>query len=307
MTTVDHGLGLDFREIHDTSVQTTASWIDQHSAACLIRQKFHYEYTGPIRDLDQRLIIVPPERHGSQRLVTHRLEVSSPTTEVHREIDQFGNLVLRLLIDHVPDEIDFLAWIVVEHEQNERPIVVDRDLFESPVLRSPTLLTEPDRALHAEALNFEADTLDPGTLARAINQHVYESMRYEPGSTDIATTAAEAFANRSGVCQDYAHIMLSLCRICGLPARYVSGHLLGEGATHAWVEVLLQDEEHPARVRALPLDPTHGVEPGVEYVTVATGRDYSDVAPTSGTFISAHQGTLSAHKHAALSRPSPVR
>ena len=66
-------------------------------------------------------------------------------------------------------------------------------------------------------------------------------MRYAHGVTGVKTTAAEAFALRQGVCQDYAHVMLALCRACGLPARYVSGHLLGEGGTHAWVEVLLPD------------------------------------------------------------------
>ena len=90
---------------------------------------------------------------------------------------------------------------------------------------------------------------------------------------------------RRGVCQDYAHVMLALCRLRGLPARYVSGHLLGEGGTHAWVEVLLPD---PDRLRAAswrsPFDPTHGRGAGLNYVTVAVGRDYGDVAPTSGTY-----------------------
>ena len=66
-------------------------------------------------------------------------------------------------------------------------------------------------------------------------------MRYRPGATNIDTTAARAFGMAQGVCQDYAHVMLCLCRLCGLPARYVSGHLLGEGGSHAWVEVVVPD------------------------------------------------------------------
>ena len=72
-------------------------------------------------------------------------------------------------------------------------------------------------------------------------------MAYTHGVTGVRTTAAEAFALRRGVCQDYAHIMLALCRLCDLPARYVSGHLLGEGGTHAWVDVLLP---HPTQASA---------------------------------------------------------
>jgi transglutaminase-like putative cysteine protease len=94
--------------------------------------------------------------------------------------------------------------------------------------------------------------------------------------------------------------MLTLCRLCGLPARYVSGHLLGEGGTHAWVEVLLPDPTDPNRYLARPFDPTHGTEPGLNYVTVAVGRDYGDVAPTSGTYRAPYAGHLSARKYAGL-------
>src|SRR4029453_4111947 len=96
-----------------------------------------------------------------------------------------------------------------------------------------------------------------------------------------------------GVCQDTAHIMIALCRATGLPARYVSGHLLGEGGTHAWVEVIVAD---PAGVRALAFDPCHGRRAGSDYLTVATGRDYTDVGPPSGTYVGSARGTLTASK-----------
>ncbi len=83
-------------------------------------------------------------------------------------------------------------------------------------------------------------------------------MSYSHDRTTVFTTAAEAFALRAGVCQDYSHVLLSLCRYCGLPARYVSGHLLGEGGTHAWVEVLIADGEGGVvAARARP-DPRQG-------------------------------------------------
>lgn len=280
---------------------TTVSWTDVHAAACLIRQRFHYDYTGPIRDLNQRLVIVPPERHGDQRLVTHKLEVSSPTTEMRREIDQFGNFVVTLMVDQVATAIDFLAWIVVERERTERPISVPEHFWRDSLFREPTHLTTPDDAIREAAAMLQRGASDPERLAVNINQWVYQHMRYVSGATGVKTTAAEAFATRQGVCQDYAHVMLAICRLCDIPARYVSGHLLGEGGTHAWVEVLLRDPDHPSIVHSRPFDPTHGNEPGMTYITIATGRDYGDVAPTSGSYTSRHAGRLSASKHAALS------
>jgi transglutaminase-like putative cysteine protease len=115
--------------------------------------------------------------------------------------------------------------------------------------------------------------------------------------TTVETTAAEALALSHGVCQDYAHIMLALCRLCDLPARYVSGHLLGEGGTHAWVDVLLPA---PSEAVAVAFDPTHGREVGLSYVTVAVGRDYRDVAPTSGSYKATYKGRLSSERRVGL-------
>jgi transglutaminase-like putative cysteine protease len=123
-------------------------------------------------------------------------------------------------------------------------------------------------------------------------------MTYRPGVTTVETTATQALASGQGVCQDYAHIMLALCRLCGLPARYVSGHLLGEGGTHAWVDVLLPGR--PQESVAMAFDPTHGREAGLSYVTVAVGRDYRDVAPTSGTYRASHKGRLSSERRVGL-------
>src|SRR5260370_41113947 len=91
--------------------------------------------------------------------------------------------------------------------------------------------------------------------------------------------------------------MIALCRAAGLPARYVSGHLLGEGGTHAWVEVVVPD---PVGARAVALDPCNGRAAGKDYVTVATGRDYADVAPTSGTYAGTARGTLTTTKRVGV-------
>jgi transglutaminase-like putative cysteine protease len=161
-------------------------------------------------------------------------------------------------------------------------------------------LTQPDEALSAIADQFKADGKQGSELAHQINTWVYQAMRYAQDVTDIHTTAAQALALQQGVCQDYAHILVTLCRLCGLPARYASGHLLGEGATHAWGEVLLPVREDPEVALVVALDPTHGRPAGISYVTIAVGRDYDDVAPTSGTYCAAYRGQLSTHKQAGL-------
>ncbi|MDB5069533.1 MAG: transglutaminase protein, partial [Candidatus Eremiobacteraeota bacterium] len=90
-------------------------------------------------------------------------------------------------------------------------------------------------------------------------------------------------------CQDYAHVMIALCRLCGIPARYVSGHLLGEGGTHAWLEVI-EPAPGTGTARVAGYDPTHDRRTTLNYVFVAAGRDYADVAPTSGQFSAPYIG-----------------
>ena len=125
-------------------------------------------------------------------------------------------------------------------------------------------------------------------------------MTYRYGVTGVRTTAAEALELGAGVCQDYAHVMLAVCRACGLPSRYVSGHLLGQGGTHAWVEVVLPTHDGTGDAIAHAFDPTHASRGGLGYVSVAVGADYSDVAPTSGTYRSGAKGTLTATKRVSL-------
>jgi transglutaminase-like putative cysteine protease len=137
-------------------------------------------------------------------------------------------------------------------------------------------------------------------LADRINDWVYQSMTYRFGATGVHTTAAEALQAGAGVCQDFAHVMLALCRVCGLPSRYVSGHLLGQGGTHAWVEVVLPAHDGTGDAVAWTFDPTHASRGGLGYMTIAVGADYSDVAPTSGTYLSSACGRLTTSKRVTL-------
>ena len=121
-------------------------------------------------------------------------------------------------------------------------------------------------------------------------------MEYHHDVTTVRTTADEALAVGAGVCQDYAHVMLALCRLCGLPARYVSGHMVGEGGSHAWVEVLLPPAGGGSPLEAVAFDPTNDRRAGASYLTVAVGRDYADVAPTHGSYCGPAGGRLTTTK-----------
>lgn len=293
---------------HFGSIMTTLNQLDHRAVdwkrvqrtVYLIHQQFRYEYPGPISDLKQRLVIIPPDNHGDQHLVLHRLEVSAPTDEISRRHDAFGNTVLHLSIPHVEKAIDFEAWIVVERHSSKSPHHISPAWLSDSRFLEPSPLTQPDETLRDVAAMLMAEGQQGIALAQRINAWVYHALRYAHDVTDIHTTAAEALALGKGVCQDYAHIMIALCRLCGLAARYVSGHLLGEGGTHAWVEVLLPSPDRSHQVIALPFDPTHGCEASLSYLTVAVGRDYFDVAPTSGTFRASYLGRLSARKRVGL-------
>ncbi len=278
----------------------TVDWKRVQRTTYLIHQHFRYEYPGPIYDLKQRLMIIPPDNHDDQRLVLHHLNVSEPMFELSRQSDTFGNTVLNLSIPRVEKAIDFEAWIVVERRAGQGPHRIPPTWLSDPRFLEPSPLTQPDDTLRDVAATLMAEGHQGRALAQRINQWVYHALRYAHGITDIRTPAAEALALGQGVCQDYAHIMIALCRLCGLPARYVSGHLLGEGGTHAWVEVLLPSADRPSEAIALPFDPTHGCEASLSYVTIAVGRDYFDVAPTSGTFRASYRGRLSARKRVGL-------
>jgi transglutaminase-like putative cysteine protease len=275
-------------------------WPRVQRTAYLVHQHLRYDYPAPITHLEQRLMIVPPVCHGDQKRIMYRLDVVPPPVSQRETEDEFGNVVVTLHIEAAAHFVDFEAWLVVEREPALGPRYVAAT---SPIIRrllDPSPLTVPDPALRHAALLLSAGNRGDMSLVERIAAWTHRALRYEHNSTGVRTTAAQVLALGRGVCQDYAHIMCAVCRLCGLPARYVSGHLLGEGGTHAWVEVLLADPERPGRLVCWPFDPANDCRTDLRYVTVAVGRDYGDVAPTSGTFYAAHPGALHARKTVGL-------
>jgi transglutaminase-like putative cysteine protease len=265
----------------------TLSWCGARRATYLIHQHFRY------------LMIVPRLRHGDQRRIVQRLDIL-PDARAVLDQDAFGNELALVSLAQVDGSLEFEHWSVVERNTAYGEHRVPAGQLADPRYGSATRLTKPDAPLREAAaarmlLDGHADPLE---LAVAINTFVHRAMSYAADVTDVFTTAASAFALRRGVCQDYAHVMLAIARECGLAARYVSGHLLGEAGTHAWVEILVPRD---GQALVVALDPTHGCRTTLGYLVVAVGRDYADVAPTSGVYSAPYAGHLRARKRVGVS------
>lgn len=247
-----------------------------------------------------------------QRLVTYRVGVIPPARPLSftdywgTRVDAFG---VRLPHHH----LEVVAEATVEtspRPATESYAALD-DLRDPEFVArhheylQPTRHTEWDEHLRELAAACIHDG-GPGVLAAACAIHdlVRTSLRYEKGVTDIGTPLTEVVAGGAGVCQDFAHLAVGLCRAVGIPARYVSGYLFSADdtsaertdqpvvhvQTHAWIEVALPDAGW------YPLDPTNGRRVGELHVKVGHGRDYDDVCPFRGV----HQGAADVTLDAAV-------
>jgi transglutaminase-like putative cysteine protease len=246
---------------------------DRERRPVLLEQRIRYSYSRPVTNLHQRLKIVPPPEHGPQRRRRWQLEVHGVDSWSARTyVDAFGNPTVDVHAPAVEDAVEFALDVEADTSGSTFEAAVDGRY------RQHTRLTEADDAIAGLATGLRQG--DVATICR----RVHESIGYEWGVTGVRTTAAEALAGSRGVCQDYAHIMVAACRFAGLGARYVSGHLAGEGGSHAWVEVLRPHPFLRSTWTAEGWDPTHNRRVNAGYLVVATGRDYSDVAPLAGTY-----------------------
>lgn len=262
-----------------------------------LRQSFRYDYDAPVTSVRQRLVVVPPARHGDLYRRSHRVDVTGAASRRVVRRDAAGNTVVRVHAPRVESSVEFSVSAIIERVRGDGPPVLPLALLTDPRLLRPTRLTADDdgiRALAADIAGGHEKGLD---LADRICADVHSAIAYQCGVTTVDTTAAEALAGGRGVCQDQAHLMLALCHLVGLPARYVSGHLLGEGGTHAWVEVIVPNGDQAV---AISFDPCHSRRGDARYVTVATGRDYADVAPTSGSYIGEPGGRLTANRQVGV-------
>lgn len=192
--------------------------------------------------------------------------------------DAHGNLMHTLTLTTPHNEIALI--VDGEIETLDSPILLPRGDDVSPLAYlADSPLATPDEAIVSFAGRYRGNA-GSRRLAMQLMESVADVINYEPGSTAVHHTAAEVFAQKSGVCQDLAHVFIAACRSLGIPARYVSGYLhtdIEHTASHAWVDVWLGEENG-----WLACDVTHNRLAYGNFCRLAVGRDYLDASPVRG-------------------------
>lgn len=269
-----------------------------------VTHETRYDYT-PAVETAQHVAHLQPRDTPSQRLLQHRLVVTPEPDELRTGRDVFGNTRSFFALQTGHEELRVVADSVVETQVPRRPAsplgweqVRDRFRYRAGGgydAASEYLFPSPYIPRHADFLDYARPSFTPGApLLAAVDdlmRRIYRDFDYVSDSTEVNTPAVDALAQRKGVCQDFAHIMVACLRMLGLPARYVSGYLLtqpppgqprlvGADASHAWTSVYVPDV--PGHDGWYDFDPTNDRTPGEDYVTLAVGRDFSDVSPMRG-------------------------
>jgi transglutaminase-like putative cysteine protease len=241
-----------------------------------------YRYDTPVTRVIQALRVTP-RSHEGQHVVNWRIEVSEDSRLDAKE-DAFGNITHSFTTDKPLSELTVLVAGEVETQDTHGIVRGAVERFPPSLYLRNTPLTEPDAAIHefAHSLggNAEKGRLD---LLHSLLSRLHEDVAYDADPTHAATTAAEAFALRRGVCQDLSHIFLAAARCRGIPSRYVGGYLrrsdgvVAQEAGHAWVESFVAD------LGWIAFDPAHKICATDAHVRVAVGLDYLGAAPVRGT------------------------
>lgn len=267
-----------------------------------------YHYDSPV-SLAQQLAHLWPRECTWQRCTEQQLLISPLPTARRDELDVFGNPLTRLAFERPHDELQVNARLTIE--VFARPAL---DFKQSPAWElTRDALTYSSQPLSADLLEacryrFQSpyvhlkrsfvefsDSCFPAgqpllLCVQDLMQKIFSEFTFDAEATQVATPLVEVLERRRGVCQDFAHLMLACVRSRGLAARYVSGYLLtqpppgqprliGADASHAWVSVFC-----PV-LGWVDFDPTNNVQPALEHITLAWGRDFSDVSPLRGVIL----------------------
>lgn len=256
-----------------------------------VRHTTGYRYDSEVTASYNEARLVP--QTGLTQLTLESTVTTVPRARQQRYWDYWGTQVTSFDV-HIPHtELEVTSVSVVETaDAAPPPVDCTWELLQSEQVRDEhvELLVPSPRAVADETLRAvvgEVAGLSPYETMMALVARVEAHVAYRPGSTGVSTSAVEAWQLGAGVCQDIAHVTLSLLRAAGIPARYVSGYLhpggelavIGEpvkGESHAWVEAWLGTW--------WGFDPTNGIPAGERHVVVARGRDYADVTPLKGVY-----------------------
>jgi transglutaminase-like putative cysteine protease len=279
-----------------------------------------YEYAVPVSPA-LHLAHLQPLADADQQLASFELQVDPPPDELSTETDVFGNARCLFAVLAAHRELTVRAASVVDLRPRfadlvpsasppwetlvERLRYVARAPFEPAVeFVQPSPYVPRLEALRAYARHSFAPGRPAAEGAIDLMRRIHADFHYDGEATQIDTPLAQAFAQRRGVCQDFAHVLAGALRMLGLPARYVSGYLLtqppdggaamvGADASHAWVQAWVPGTEGVGADGWLDLDPTNDVVPGSGHVRVAVGRDYGDVTPLRGVIVGGGEHVLS--------------
>ncbi|NNC89750.1 MAG: transglutaminase family protein [Akkermansiaceae bacterium] len=224
-----------------------------------------------------------------------------PATRLRTYYDLFSNLVYQFGISHAHSRLVIEARSLITTESR-----VDYEALPYGVSHAALAACDSDEGCHQflvdskfvqrtpeiwrEAMDIRGDSTDVFQTCYALMAFIFERCVYQAGITDSETDAQHVFIYKSGVCQDFTHLMLAYCRALGIPARYVSGYvwdpghdrgsevMRGSQASHAWAEVFIPDHGW------IGMDPTNNKVVNDQYVVISIGRDYEDVAPVHGSF-----------------------
>lgn len=265
-----------------------------------------YRYTTAVEH-SMHLLRMSPMHDRLQSVVAHSLDVSVEGESRDYE-DVFGNRVRRIKVEKPFTEMNVVAKSTVELLDTDplsfRPLRA-RSAFPlvwmpwhrrvlGPYLQPPELPESELTELSEYAMSFvERNDYDLLDTLMDLNATIFREYKYTQGCTDLSTTAYQVYATRKGVCQDFSNLFICMTRLLGVPARYMCGYVYTgpkneahpqSDASHAWVQVYLRE------VGWRGFDPTNGVLTQTEHVRLATGRNYTDATPTSGTLFAGGGG-----------------
>jgi transglutaminase-like putative cysteine protease len=266
--------------------------------------RFHYEPAVRESLMEVRL---QPRSEGDQRCLSFTLDVD-PAANIMQYRDFAGNTVHHFDIAGTHKVVKVTAQSAVEVQPVPAPraadggdwadldaLIAGNDHWE---MLLPSHFAQSSRSLEDLATELGCERRStPLQLLTELNQAIYALFAYVPNSTKVDSAIEEALQTRQGVCQDFAHIMITLVRRLKVPCRYVSGYMFHrdesekdrslEGASHAWVEALVP------RLGWIAFGPTNNLVGGDRHIRVAIGRDYADVPPTRGVYKGEAQSELS--------------
>jgi transglutaminase-like putative cysteine protease len=260
-----------------------------------------YRYDTPPTGVTQMLRLTP-RNHEGQYVVYWRVDLSEDCL-LHQHEDAFGNIMHSFTAEGPFNELSVAVEGEVDTHDTHGVIRGAVERFPPSLFLRETALTQPDAAIidFADGVRASAGT-DVLALLHGLMTALNQEITFDTDPTHSATTAAEAFALRRGVCQDLTHIFIAAARQLGIPARYVGGHfyrvdgVTAQDAGHAWVEAYVEN------LGWVGFDPTNGIATTEAHVRVAIGLDYLGAAPVRGTRFGGTGETLKVAVHVDQAR-----